>query len=645
MQSKTSFFNKTLYLKNLRRFWPIWGFGSFLGLLFPIYLLVRGVERTGSGAIDVCEIVLDYNEYLRNGAPIVAMGTAIIAAMAVWNYLYFHRSVSAMHSYPISRIGLFVTNYLSGLTLMLIPYVVGGAATIAIVAAFGKGVPVATFYLIAGVICESILFFSIATFTAQLVGNIVALPVVYMLLNFLQAIIQAALTAVYDGFRYGVDYEFDNRFLFFSPIMQLFKSIKVEHDYSSPIFVAMDSYEYTTYLSSIENFYVIVIYGIAGLFIAAAAYLLYVKRKSESAGNTIAFSKVKPVVAVVYTIIVGTVGSMVLYALFFYSTSAYKLLPFTVCLVVAVVIGCITGKILIERSAKIFNRKTAVEVALGIVAAVAFAVICRLDVFGIETRIPVGNVKDIRVHYDGQEYEFKTGRDDELIKEFTDLHRKLILNAADVAERFDRPVGEDERVFYAYISIYYDLDNGSTMARQYRTCYVMDDKGKHFVENDLGDFFCKKEVCLNSLEVPEGYELVQAYVSIPHIPGQEKAQLYEDYYYDEFGNAVAVDEYGNEYSYDPNNRNFYERDALLIYNALKEDITEGNYDPIRISHGEGGVIWMEFTFESMSDDNYRREWRCVNVDRNMEHVIDAMATLLHVTPEAIKAESFFDAAG
>lgn len=647
MQSKTSFFNKTLYLKNLRRFWPIWGLGSFLALLFPIYLLVRGFDGNAFRDLDVADIVRLYYDYLRVGAPIVAMGSAMIVAMAVWNYLYFHRSVSAMHSFPVSRTGLFVTNYLSGLTLMLIPYVIGGAATIATVAALGMGVPMATFYLIAGVICESVLFFSIASFTAQLVGNIVAFPVIYMLINFLQAIIQAALTAVYDGFRYGVDYEFNTKFLFLSPIMQLFKSVKVESDYSHPIHVSMpmDSYEYTTYLSSIKNFYVIVIYGAVGLLIAGAAYLLYAKRKSESAGSTVAFSKLKPVVAVIYTIIVGAVGSMVLYAIFFFASGAYKLVPFTICLIVAVVIGCVTGKIFIERSSKIFNKRTAIEVAVGIVVAVAFALICRYDVFGVEGRIPSKDIKDIRVYYDGQEYEFRTGRDDELMKEFMDIHRKLTINVAAVAERFERPAYNDEHIFYSYLNIYYDFNNGSTMARHYRISYNMDDNGRKYVEEEIGDFFSKKEVCMKSFEVPEGYELTEAYVSIPHIPGEVVKPDSPAYTYDEFGNAFYVDEYGNEYSYDPTEHRYFSTDALLLYNALKLDILEGNYDPIRISHGDGGVIWMEFTFETGENDNYRRDWKNVNIDREMVHSIDAIAKLLHVSPEAIKAESFFDAAG
>ena len=46
---------------------------------------------------------------------------ALVTALLVWSYLFQHRSVSMMHSLPIRREGLFVTNVLSGLTMMAMP--------------------------------------------------------------------------------------------------------------------------------------------------------------------------------------------------------------------------------------------------------------------------------------------------------------------------------------------------------------------------------------------------------------------------------------------------------------------------------------------------------------------------------------------
>ena len=62
---------------------------------------------------------------------------AVLCALAVWHYLYNARSVSLYHSLPITRRGLFLTNFLSGMAMMLIPYAVTGALTILVFALAG----------------------------------------------------------------------------------------------------------------------------------------------------------------------------------------------------------------------------------------------------------------------------------------------------------------------------------------------------------------------------------------------------------------------------------------------------------------------------------------------------------------------------
>ena len=40
MLSKRSFFNRTLFRKNLTRFWPLWGGAALAGAMVPLYLLL-----------------------------------------------------------------------------------------------------------------------------------------------------------------------------------------------------------------------------------------------------------------------------------------------------------------------------------------------------------------------------------------------------------------------------------------------------------------------------------------------------------------------------------------------------------------------------------------------------------------------------
>ena len=125
MQSKTSFFNRTLFRKNLSRYWPLWGFASFVGFLAPAALLVR-VIQSGETSVEPLVVREIYYYLVADAVPIVSIAYAILCAMAVWSYLYNARSVGMMHSLPIRREGLFLTNLLSGLAMMAIPYLVAG---------------------------------------------------------------------------------------------------------------------------------------------------------------------------------------------------------------------------------------------------------------------------------------------------------------------------------------------------------------------------------------------------------------------------------------------------------------------------------------------------------------------------------------
>ena len=129
MRSKTSCFNGTLFRKNLSRYWPLWGLASFGGAMFPLAMLLE-LLHNGFRFWSPLETRQAYYTVLSYGVPVISIVYAILCAMAVWSYLYNARSVGMMHTLPIRREGLFVTNVLSGLTMMAIPYTVTGVLTV-----------------------------------------------------------------------------------------------------------------------------------------------------------------------------------------------------------------------------------------------------------------------------------------------------------------------------------------------------------------------------------------------------------------------------------------------------------------------------------------------------------------------------------
>ena len=172
MRSKTSYFNGTLFKKNLSRYWPLWGLASFGGAMFPLAMLLE-LLHNGFQFWSPLETRQAYYTVLSYGVPVISIVYAILCAMAVWSYLYNARSVGMMHTLPIRREGLFVTNVLSGLTMMAIPYAVTGVLLVLVSLLFGGFEPMGVLVTVLGVMGESLFFFGLATLCAFIVGNVV----------------------------------------------------------------------------------------------------------------------------------------------------------------------------------------------------------------------------------------------------------------------------------------------------------------------------------------------------------------------------------------------------------------------------------------------------------------------------------------
>ena len=293
MQSKTSFFNRTLFRKNLSRYWPLWGFASFVGFLAPAALLVR-VIQSGETSVAPLRVREIYYYLVADAVPIVSIAYAILCAMAVWSYLYNARSVGMMHSLPIRREGLFLTNLLSGLAMMAIPYLVAGGLGTLLFACCGGFDAWGTLATILAVIGQSVTFFGLATFCAFLTGNIFALPVLYFLLNFLAPLGDWLCNLFARGFLFGFTADYSGTVDFLCPMVYLTQRLYVNSEYET---VRDSALEYQNRLTSVtlENAWLIAAYAAAGLVFLALAYLLYRRRESERAGDVVAVRVFRPV--------------------------------------------------------------------------------------------------------------------------------------------------------------------------------------------------------------------------------------------------------------------------------------------------------------------------------------------------------------
>ena len=432
MRSKTSCFNGTLFRKNLSRYWPLWGLASFGGAMFPLAMLLE-LLHNGFRFWSPLETRQAYYTVLSYGVPVISIVYAILCAMAVWSYLYNARSVGMMHTLPVRREGLFVTNVLSGLTMMAIPYAVTGVLLVLVTMLFGGFEPVGVLVTVLGVMGESLFFFGLATFCAFIVGNVFMLPALYGLLNFIAVLTDFMVNLLAQGFCFGLNSSYSGTVEWLSPVVYLIQKISPNSTYETQWVtdrLGGQRYE-TSVLTSVtlENGWLIAAYAAVGAALLGLAWLLYRRRRSESAGDVVAVGWMKPVFRYGCAVYAAILGGRLLYALLwdsFQSGRYFTVLPMILCMIAGGAIGYYAASMLLAKTPRVFKTtwKGMLAVALGC-AALCGAMKC--DLFGVVRRVPApDSVKLVNVYAAGSNYYLTPGKDDALIEKVRTLHQTII---------------------------------------------------------------------------------------------------------------------------------------------------------------------------------------------------------------------------
>ena len=498
MRSKTSCFNGTLFRKNLSRYWPLWGLASFGGALFPLAMLVN-LLHSGFDFWTPLETTQAYYNVLSYGVPVISIVYAVLCAMAVWNYLYNARSVGLMHTLPIRREGLFVTNVLSGLVMMAIPYAVTGVLIVLVSFLYGGFEPVGVLVTILGVAGESIFFFGLATFCAFIVGNVFMLPALYGLLNFLAVLTDFTVNLLAQGFCFGLNSSYSGTVEWLSPVVYLIQQVQPDSIYQEKLVQNSVYGPYSTHVLTevhLENGWLIAVYAAVGVVLLVLAWLLYRRRRSESAGDVVAVNWMKPVFRYGWAAFSAILGGRLLYALFwesFQNGPYFTVLPMVLCMIVGSAIGFYAASMLLAKTLRVFRStwKGMLAVALGCIALCAAM---EFDVFGVVRRVPAADsVKQVNIYAAGSNYYLTPGQDDELIEKVRALHQAIIsdkdyaLTAASAAsEAYSSADGEIPGA-YASVRFTYTLNSGLKVERWYSLYLTRDRMAQEGTYDNLLD--------------------------------------------------------------------------------------------------------------------------------------------------------------
>lgn len=468
MRSGTSYFNFTLLRKNLARFWPIWGLYGFLWLvLLPVQVLVN-VEYMSRADTRILPLGL-----LTGSLSVAAAFSfffGILAAMAVFSYLYSSRSAAFLHALPLRREGLFLTNYLSGLAFLLVPNAAVFLVSVAVETAFGVLVFSSLFTWLVVVSLLNLFFYSFAVFCAMFTGHILALPAFYGILNVLATGLCYLFQDMASRFLFGFTGAswLEDVATWLTPIVFLAYHTNIDYGAGNtdPCFTGLG--------------YVFLL-ALAGVVFAGLALAAYRRRQLESAGDVVSVSWVRPVfqygVAFCCAIALGTMFDSIFSSLL--PRNAWVLL---VWMLLWGAFGCFVAAMLLRKSFWVFKpcwRGCAVFLAV-LTGAMC---LMELDGFGFETRVPAAAqvksvfVSGVETHPDDNLHWTTYGIDDpELIEAVTQLHRRITeeksaLEAAANTRTGGWTVGEDgldvQTAGGTSLHLTYALTDGSVMERYY----------------------------------------------------------------------------------------------------------------------------------------------------------------------------------
>ena len=610
MQSRTSFFNITLFRKNLTRFWPLWGMASFAGALFPLALLLQLMRRENfymwNDPLSFTEMYYNVAAY---AVPVISLLYAVLCAEAVWSYLYNSRSVGLAHTLPIRREGLIFTNFLSGMAMMLIPYVVIGALCVLVSAVGGcfdlKGL-IVTILTVLGL---SFFYFASATLVAFITGNVFALPAVYFLLHFLAVLLDWLVSTFAQGFLFGLSGGYTGVVEWLSPTVYLENQVRVNSTYET---ITTQTSRLTAV--SLENFWLIGVYALVGVVLLVLAWLLYRRRRSESAGDVVAVGWMKPVFRFGTAALAALLGGIALYELFwrnFQGGQYYDVLPMVVCMLVAGAIGYYAASMLLAKSLKVF-RGSWKGMALVAAGCVALCCVLHCDLLGVEDRVPeVSQVKKVHLYTADNNYTFYPEEDAELLEQVRTVHQAIVADKDFILNGNERRLWALDTGDIEYVSfdVTYELTNGLEVERNYGLTVTRDRMAQAGTYDSL----------LDSLVNSEAMKAKRLHM------GDSRYEVSSGYLYLE-----AVGEH-----YDLNSR-----EAAAILEAVGKDARTGawgTYNWFENDRRDCYAMSLELSFTyTGEEEDLRRDWIEIYVRPGMDHTIACLKDLGLVTDEALR---------
>lgn len=544
MRSRISFFNRTIFGKNVTHFWPIWVvYSMFCIWSMPVYSYFN-IRRYSSAGVTASEQM-----YLKVTRAMEGIGLslnawvififAIASAVAVFSYLYKAKSANMIHALPVCREELFTTNYLSGLLFLVVPQLISFLLTVFVW--FGNGVTQLEYLLqwLGVVTVESFFAYSLGVFCVMLTGNIVAAPAYFILVNYLYKGLVSISNMVREALVYG--FTANEEIIYgagLAPLDYFTKNVKVFFpEGTSLAFPKLQGMECLKW------------YALAGVVLVLVALVVYKKRQLECAGDMIAISWIKPLVRWFGAILCAGLFGQIIQATFFAEKiilgEAFPVL--LICWLIGGGFSFLGIEMIIEKRFMVFRKGLLIQGGMFLVLVTLFLGALEKDVFHLERRIP--DADQIAELYMQGSYE-RYITNPEKIQESITLQEKMIASKEEYQQYLKKYYGKEE-CNYLSLNMVYVMKNG------------------------------KRQVWNYNLPLDEFY-LTEEDSAVKKLMEQEaNPEDYMAYYFTEQYSSIelqpggTIDWVGKEGNFQTIDISTEEAEELL--KAFQEDVNSGNY--------------------------------------------------------------------
>ena len=464
MKSKISFFNAGIFKSMLKRFWPLWtAYFAVWFMCLPLPLLVARLQGVKESAVTVVTAAMKTSV---EASVVSGFLMGILAAMAVFGFLYNSRSCGMIASTPVRREAVFCSAYLAGALPVLAANLF--IAVLNWLFTLSSGIEGACIFKMNAILfavnsMEFLIFFSISAFIAMLTANIVALPVLYLIFNFVFLGMEYVVRMLYGMFIFGYSDHPDCVLEFMSPLIYLFTRIGINVNISTGSAAV-----------SLTNWSALLGYIIAAVVFSVTALLLYRKRRMESAGDVIAVNSLRPVFKFCVTACAALCFGLLFFVIIstLFTSLSMSMLVLSAGLIIGAFIGYFASEMLLKKSFHVFKGSWKGFVITAVLCIV-FAFVCVTDLFDLSSQLPdADDIEAISCNSEGR------GVD---IKNRSDIEALLKVNKAIIADR-DKYEGLDDTDLEntGYVNIRYKLKDGRVICRGYTL--LIDDNYKAYYE-------------------------------------------------------------------------------------------------------------------------------------------------------------------